>query len=100
MYVYPNGHIVPGLDTELVPVKGQRYKIFSNVLVTEDEDIRWLDDGYEPPEIGINHSGEWFPGKVDRHGEEIPYANKNARYTIGLEGLANLDPALDDPRFR
>ncbi|MFW9794602.1 MAG: phosphoenolpyruvate carboxykinase (GTP) [Candidatus Thorarchaeota archaeon] len=76
----------------------RRPAIFSNVLVTEDEEIRWLDDGFEPPEVGINHSGEWFPGKVDRHGEEIPYANKNARYTIGLEGLSNLDDALEDPR--
>ncbi|MFX1560100.1 MAG: phosphoenolpyruvate carboxykinase (GTP) [Promethearchaeota archaeon] len=76
----------------------RRPAIFSNVLVTEDEGIRWLDDGSDPPEIGINHSGEWFPGKVDRHGQEIPYANKNARYTIGLEGLANLDDALEDPR--
>jgi len=75
-----------------------RPTIFSNVLVTEDEGVRWLDDGYEPPEIGINHSGEWFPGKVDRHGQEIPYANKNARYTIALDGLANLDDALEDPR--
>ncbi|MHA2026854.1 MAG: phosphoenolpyruvate carboxykinase (GTP) [Candidatus Thorarchaeota archaeon] len=76
----------------------KRPAIFSNVLVTEDEGVRWLDDGSEPPEIGNNFSGEWFSGKVDRHGEEIPYANKNARYTIGLEGLANLDGALDDPR--
>ena len=72
--------------------------IFSNVLITEDEGVRWLDDGSELPESGTNFSGEWFPGKVDRNGEEIPYANKNARYTIGLEGLVNLDPALEDPR--
>lgn len=72
--------------------------IFSNVLITEDEEPRWLDDGNEPPIGGINHSGEWFPGKVDRDGEIIPYAHKNARYTIGLQGLANLDDALDDPR--
>jgi phosphoenolpyruvate carboxykinase (GTP) len=71
----------------------KRPAIFSNVLITEDEGTRWLND-----EIGTNHSGEWFTGKVDRHGEEIPYANKNARYTIGLEGLSNLDETLDDPR--
>ena len=72
--------------------------IFSNILISEDAEPRWLDDGHEDPELGVNHSGEWFKGKVDRHGEEIPYAHKNARYTIGLEGLANLDGCLDDPR--
>ncbi len=79
-------------------LRSKRPAIFSNVLITEDAGVRWLDDGSEPPEIGNNFSGEWFTGKVDRHGEEIPFANKNARYTIGLEGLANLDSALDDPR--
>jgi phosphoenolpyruvate carboxykinase (GTP) len=72
--------------------------IFSNVLVTEDEGVRWLDDGFEPPKSGINYSGEWFLGKVDRDNEEIPYAHKNARYTVGLDGLSNLDDTLDDPR--
>lgn len=72
--------------------------IFSNILITDDAEPRWLDDGLEPPKAGINHSGEWFEGKVDRHGELIPFANKNARYTIGLGGLSNLDDALDDPR--
>jgi phosphoenolpyruvate carboxykinase (GTP) len=72
--------------------------IFSNILITEDAEARWLDDGREQPEAGINHSGEWFTGKVDRHGEKIPYAHKNARYTIGLDGLTNLDGCLDDPR--
>ena len=72
--------------------------IFSNVLVTEDEDVRWLDDGFDPPKSGINYSGEWFPGKTNRDGEEIPFAHKNARYTVGLEGLSNLDDTLDDPR--
>ncbi len=76
----------------------KRPAIFSNVLITEDAGIRWLDDGFAPPDSGTNHSGEWFTGKVDRSGEEIPYANKNARYTIGLEGLTNLDETLDDPR--
>lgn len=72
--------------------------IFSNVLVTEDAEPRWLDDGLEDPESGVNHSGEWFKGKIDRDKEEIPFAHKNARYTFSLEGLSNLDEALEDPR--
>ncbi len=70
--------------------------IFTNVLV--DEGIPyWLGDGRNPPKRGINHSGAWFEGKKDENGESIPLAHKNARYTIGLEGLDNLDDTLEDP---
>jgi phosphoenolpyruvate carboxykinase (GTP) len=71
--------------------------IFSNVLVAKDNNPRWLGDGRESPEKGINYSGEWFKGKKDDKSNAISYAHKNARYTIGLHGLKNLDPALDDP---
>ncbi len=76
----------------------RRPAIFTNVLITEDENPRWLDDDQPVPKGGTNYSGEWFPGKVNRDGEEIPYAHKNARYTIGLDGFPNLDGSLDDPR--
>ena len=72
--------------------------IFTNVLITDDETPRWLDDDLPIPTGGTNFSGEWFPGKVNKDGDEIPFAHKNARYTIGLDGLANLDGSLDDPR--
>ncbi len=71
--------------------------IFSNVLVTEEGYPHWLDDGRPIPPRGVNHSGPWWIGKVDENGEEIPMAHKNARYTINLKGLSNLDEALDDP---
>jgi phosphoenolpyruvate carboxykinase (GTP) len=71
--------------------------IFSNVLVTEEGYPHWLDDGREIPPRGVNHSGPWWIGKVDENGEEIPMAHKNARYTINLNGLPNLDEALEDP---
>ncbi|NHJ15046.1 MAG: phosphoenolpyruvate carboxykinase (GTP) [Candidatus Thorarchaeota archaeon] len=70
--------------------------IFSNVLVNNGLPY-WLDDGREAPKFGINYSGEWFKGKVDSQGNEIPLAHKNARYTIGLEGLPNVDKTLEDP---
>ncbi|MHA1615426.1 MAG: phosphoenolpyruvate carboxykinase (GTP) [Candidatus Thorarchaeota archaeon] len=71
--------------------------IFSNVLITEEGYPHWLDDGRIMPPRGVNHSGPWWIGKVDENGEEIPMAHKNARYTISLNGLANLDSALEDP---
>ena len=71
--------------------------IFSNVLVPKDNNPRWLGDERESPEKGMNYSGEWFKGKKDAKGNAIAYAHKNARYTVGLYGLKNLDPALDDP---
>ncbi|MFW9959824.1 MAG: phosphoenolpyruvate carboxykinase (GTP) [Candidatus Thorarchaeota archaeon] len=72
--------------------------IYSNVLITEEGYPHWLDDGRPVPPRGVNHSGPWWIGKVDENGEEIPMANKNARYTISLRGLPNLDSALDDPK--
>jgi len=71
--------------------------IFSNVLITEEGYPHWLDDGRVMPPRGVNHSGPWWIGKVDENGEEIPMAHKNARYTITLKNLPNLDSALEDP---
>jgi phosphoenolpyruvate carboxykinase (GTP) len=46
----------------------------------------------------VNYSGPWHIGKIDMQGNEIPAAHKNARYTIALKSLANLDPNFDDPQ--
>ncbi|MFW9967143.1 MAG: phosphoenolpyruvate carboxykinase (GTP) [Candidatus Thorarchaeota archaeon] len=71
--------------------------IFSNVLVSYEGIPYWLEDGRIAPKQGINFSGDWFKGKKDESGEEIPLAHKNARYTISLEGLPNVDKTLEDP---
>lgn len=70
--------------------------IFSNVLIMNKTPY-WLGDGREVPEDGINHSGHWFKGKTDENGNTIPHSHKNARYTIRLSELNNLDPKADDP---
>ena len=70
--------------------------IFSNVLVGPDKNPYWLGMKTETPKKGFNHSGEWYEGKKDENGNEIPIANPNARYTIRMEYLDNLDPAWDD----
>ena len=71
--------------------------IFTNILVTEKKIPHWLGDGREIPEEGINYSGKWFRGKKDLKGNKISYAHKNARYTVSLYALKNLDSKLDDP---
>jgi len=70
--------------------------IFSNVLVKEGRPY-WLGMGCELPSEGENYSGKWWAGKNDEGGKEIPPSHKNARYTISLRKLANLDSRADDP---
>jgi len=70
--------------------------IFSNVLV-DDGVPYWEGDDREHPEKGVNHSGDWFKGKTDPEGKKISPSHKNARYTIRLKDLDNLDEKADDP---
>lgn len=72
--------------------------IFSNILVDESKRPFWIGKDARLPHQGINFSGDWFPGKTDEEGEEIPASHKNARYTIGLSALANADENLDNPQ--
>jgi len=71
--------------------------IFSNVLTGPDHQPYWLGMGVETPKTGANHSGPgWYEGKKDESGAVIPLAHSNARYTIRMEDLGNLDPHWDD----
>ncbi|MBC7186632.1 MAG: phosphoenolpyruvate carboxykinase (GTP), partial [Calditrichaeota bacterium] len=71
--------------------------IFSNILVTEGGHVYWNGMDGECPPKGVNFAGEWFAGKRDGDGKEIPPSHKNARFTFDLHLLDNLDPHLDDP---
>jgi len=71
--------------------------IFSNVLVADGR-AYWLGMGRDLPAEGVNYSGPWRAGKTDKLGNEITASYKgNARYTVALRHLANLDERLDDP---
>jgi len=70
--------------------------IFSNVLVKDGRPY-WLGMGCEIPRDGVNYTGYWWEGKKDENGDEIPPANKNARYMVSLKALSNCDPELDNP---
>ena len=70
--------------------------IFSNVLTGPDNQPYWLGMGVDPPDHGRSYSGEWFNGKQDGDGKPIPFAHSNARYTLRLGYLENIDPAYND----
>ena len=75
----------------------EREMIFSNVLTGPDNNPYWQGMGVETPKQGTNHSGGgWHEGKKDAKGRVIPLSHGNARYTIRMEYLENLDPAWDD----
>jgi len=70
--------------------------IFSNILVADGKPY-WGGDGRTHPECGINYSGEWHLGKKDEAGSPIPAAHKNARYTVRMSALTNLDERANHP---
>jgi len=70
--------------------------IFSNVLTGPDSLPYWLGMGVENPKKGKNFAGDWSEGKRDSEGNVIPFAHSNARYTIRLNYLENIDPAYKD----
>ncbi|MDP7162892.1 MAG: phosphoenolpyruvate carboxykinase domain-containing protein, partial [Phycisphaerae bacterium] len=70
--------------------------IFSNVLV-KDRRPYWVGMGRELPSDGVNYRGQWKTGQKDKDGNEIGSSHWNARYTIRLSDLENLDPRADDP---
>ncbi len=65
--------------------------IFSNVLRGPDGKPYWLGMGVKTPEEGRNHFGRWRKGIKDDKGKDVPLAHGNARYTMRLDYLANID---------
>jgi phosphoenolpyruvate carboxykinase (GTP) len=70
--------------------------IFSNVLTGPDNLPYWLGMGVATPSNGKNHSGEWAEGNRDSDGNIISCAHSNARYTLRLGYLENIDPVFND----
>ena len=70
--------------------------IFSNVLVADGRPY-WVGMGCEIPPEGVNYSGRWTAGKTDDSGKELSPSHWNARYTVSLERLANVDDKLNHP---
>jgi len=65
--------------------------IFSNVLMGPDKMPYWLGMGVQAPSEGRNHFGEWHKGVLDSKGKEVGVAHGNARFTMRLDYLDNID---------
>jgi phosphoenolpyruvate carboxykinase (GTP) len=94
--------IIMGINSKDDPIiwktlHSPNHIIFSNILVTPEKSVHWIGKDGEIPKKGINHSGEWVPGKKDGKGNEITVSHKNARFTLNLKCLENVDSKLDDP---
>ncbi len=70
--------------------------IFGNVLIADGKPY-WEGMGEAIPDKGVNFSGPWHKGKTDKDGNPVPPSHKNARYTIRLSALENLDSQADNP---
>ena len=95
--------IIMGINSKDDPIQWKALHspnqiIFSNILVTPDKQAYWIGKDGDVPSRGINHSGEWVPGKKDKEGREITPSHPNARFTISLSAMENLDPAAEDPK--
>ncbi|MCP3967903.1 MAG: phosphoenolpyruvate carboxykinase (GTP) [Lentisphaerae bacterium] len=64
--------------------------IFSNILTGPDNLPYWQGMGVDAPSEGVNFAGEW------KEGGKTPISHGNARYTMRMEYLENLDPAWDN----
>jgi len=94
--------IIQGINSKDDPVIWKTLQqpgeiIFSNVLMTKEGGCYWIGKDGEVPSEGINHSGKWYLGKRDAEGKEIPPSHPNARFTLDLKLLENLDPEINNP---
>jgi phosphoenolpyruvate carboxykinase (GTP) len=95
--------IIQGINSKDDPIQWKALHtplelIFSNVLVTPEKMTHWIGKDGEIPPKGRNHSGDWYKGKKDDKGNEIPVSHPNGRFTVSLENMENLDKALHDPK--
>jgi len=65
--------------------------IYSNILQGPDQKPYWLGMGVDAPDSGKNFFGDWQKGVKDASGNEVGVAHGNARYTMRLDYLDNID---------
>lgn len=94
--------IIEGVNSKDDSILWEAFKrpgevIYSNILIDRDNNPYWIGKDDDVPEEGINYSGKWSSDKTDAEGFAIPASHPNARFTIALNRLENVDSALEDP---
>ena len=73
--------------------------IWSNVLVDAKGRPHWTGNGERHARKGVNFQGEWFKGKTDKNGKEIPISHPNARCTLRCASIGNYSREMgSDPK--
>ncbi len=70
--------------------------IFGNVLIKDGKPY-WDGMSEDLPAEGVNFSGQWTPDKTCSAGAEIPSSHWNARYTVRMTALSNMDERAEEP---
>ena len=65
--------------------------IWSNVLIDDMKVPHWTGNGEEHPDKGFNFRGDWYKGKTDADGKEIPISHPNARCTLKCDAIGNFN---------
>ncbi len=94
--------VAPGTSDESNPMalaSLNENSIYTNVVVTEDNDIWWEDMGYDcPGGGGIDWKGNpWKQGDKDEDGNEIKGAHPNSRFTAPAAQCPVICDAWEDP---
>jgi phosphoenolpyruvate carboxykinase (GTP) len=70
--------------------------IWSNVLIDENKVPYWTGNGEQHPDKGVNFQGEWYRGKKDKDGNEIPISHPNARCTLRCSAIENYNAEVGE----
>ncbi len=71
---------------EVLRKKGHEV-IWSNVLIDDKKLPHWVGNNEDHPEKGFNFQGDWYKGKTDNNGKQIPLSHPNSRCTISSTSL-------------
>ena len=72
--------------------------IWSNVLIDDNDLPHWVGNGEPAPEKGRNFQGDWYAGKQNADGSEVPLSHPNSRCTVSSTSLANYSEKAEDPK--